>query len=378
MGLGLFLAFALAVGATLFVIISSVVLVIHKALRARSDAKKRQLYAEYSHLVAEVILRDLPPLPEESKAGAIFDQYEEILRPIKERLESVRRTKRTLHRQALKEALIDFAKDIRGETSDRLTYFFSSLGYVDEGIELLRSAHWWIRAQAAHDLRYFGARGALAPLTVALEDRHADVRIQAMQSLVVLGGVQSISTILRTSKNISQWTAIELSIIIMRYKDEAVPFLVEALNVSDQSIVLFCIEMLAEIGFVSAVEPLRSMASEYPNVVIRAKAVEALGRLGDGRAEGLLLELLRNPFPILRLKSVEALGRIGTPSAIASLTERLRDGDFQEKLLAARSIAQIGHEGISYLKALTGVENRLVCDISSQVLEEFGEESTTA
>jgi len=44
---------------------------------------------------------------------------------------------------------------------------------------------------------------------------------------------------------------------------------------------LFSIEMLAEIGFVEAVEPLLAMARGYPNIVIRSKAIEALGRLGD-------------------------------------------------------------------------------------------------
>ncbi|HLF20161.1 MAG TPA: HEAT repeat domain-containing protein, partial [Bacteroidota bacterium] len=198
--------------------------------------------------------------------------------------------------------------------------------------------------------------------------------LQAMQSLIVLGGVSSLQTILRTSKNISQWTAIELSIIVMDFKEEAVPYLIEALGSDDQSVVLFCIEMLAEIGFVSAVETLRAMARDYPNTVIRAKAVEALGRLGDQRAEEMLLDLLRNPVPNLRCKAIEALGKIGVAAAIPTLTELLRKGPLQEKILAARSIASAGPEGILFLTSLTNLENELVRDVARQVLEEFGVE----
>ena len=371
MNFELLLAISLAVAATALVIIVSIGLVIHKAWQEKRRERKRGLYSVYSQQVAEIILQEPTELPDESRTSAVFDQYEQLLVPLKEGLGKISGNKKMLHREALKMALIDFAKDVTGETSERLTYFFYSLGYVEEEIRLLRDSRWWVRAQAAHDLRYLRARKAITPLTQCLEDHHAEVRIQAIQSLVVLGGVQSLATILRLSKNISHWTAIELSIIVMSFKEEAVPFLVDSLGLPDQSIVLFCIEMLAEIGFVSAVDSLRGMAKDYPNIMIRAKAVEALGRLGDARAESLLTELLKNPLPSLRLKAIEAIGRIGAPSAIPYLAQRMREGPLQEKILAARSIARSGSEGKSYLETLESDENMMVRDVSGQVLEEF-------
>lgn len=371
MSFELLLVLALAAAATFLVIVISVGLIVHKSIHGKRTQRRQLLYSEYSQLIADLILRELPST-EDGREGAIFGRYDELLGPLKDRLEPMIARKRGLHREALKLAIIDFAKDVSGETSDRLVYFSYALGFVDEEIKSLHSRHWWERAQAAHDLGLLRARRAITPLTEALEDSHPDVRIQAMQSLVVLGGVPSLRSILGRSKNISQWVAIELSIIVMTYKEDAIPYLIEALGSTDQSVVLFCIEMLAEIGFVSAVEPLRKIARDYPNTVIRAKAVEALGRLGDERAEELLIQLLKNPMPNLRLKAIEAIGKIGIPSAVPALTERLNEGSLDEKVLAARSIASTGPEGISFLRSMEDTENTLVRDVANQVLEEFG------
>ncbi|MEK6566359.1 MAG: HEAT repeat domain-containing protein [Bacteroidota bacterium] len=372
----LLLVLALAASATFLIIVISIGLIVHKSIHGKRTQRRQLLYSEYSQVITDLILRELPST-EEGREGAMFGQYDELMGPLKERLEAMTTRKRSLHREALKLAIIDFAKDVSGETSDRLVYFSYALAFVDEEIKSLHSRHWWVRAQAVHDLGLLRARRAITPLTEALEDSHLDVRIQAMQSLVVLGGVQSLRSILGRSKNISQWAAIELSIIVMTYKEDAIPYLVEALGSSDQSVVLFCIEMLAEIGFVTAVEPLRQMASDYPNTVIRAKAVEALGRLGDERAEEMLIGLLKNPMPNLRLKAIEAIGKIGIPAAVPVLAERLREGSLDEKILAARSIASTGPEGISFLHSLADVENSLVRDVAYQILEEFGSNAAT-
>ncbi|MBI4429307.1 MAG: HEAT repeat domain-containing protein [Ignavibacteriales bacterium] len=378
MSFQIFLILALAATATFLVIVISIGLVVHKALHSKTIQRQQKLYTEYSQQVAEIILQDLPTLPEDSTASGRFDQYEILLAPLKDQLEKMTKGRRSLHRKAVKLALIDFARDVAGETSDRLVYFSYSLGLVDDEIKLLQSKNWWDRAQAAHDLGVLRARRAVTPLAKGLEDEHPDVRIQAMQSLVILGGVHSLETILMKSKNLSRWTAIELSIIVMRFKEEAVPFLIDSLQSTDQSIVLFCIEMLAEIGFVSAVEPLRTMARDYPNTVIRAKAIEALGRLGDERAEAMLLELLRNPLPTLRFKAIEAVGRIGIRSALSALETRLKDGVLQEKILAARSIAAAGPDGISLLTSLKNAENEILRGVAQQVLEESRVEPSVA
>ena len=162
-----------------------------------------------------------------------------------------------------------------------------------------------------------------------------------------------------------------LSVIVLRFKEDVVPHLIEGLYAADQSFVLFCIEMLAEIGFVSAVEPLRRIATDYPNVVVRAKAIEALGRLGDERAEPLLLKNASNPYPVMRLRALQALRKVGSPAALPVLEERLREGPLEEKIAAARAMARTGLEGWTVLERMRKEEGTLAAAAAVQVLEEL-------
>jgi HEAT repeat protein len=272
--------------------------------------------------------------------------------------------------------LIDVAQDIAGESSDRLVYFFYSFGFVEEEIELIKSRHWWVRAQAAHTLGLLGARKAITALTGALEDPHPDVRNQATQSLIKLVGADALRTIFRISRNLSRWTAIELSVIVARFKEGAVPYLIEALDSRDQSVVLFAIEMLGEIGFVSAVPPLMNLIRTSNNTAIQGRAVQTLGRLGDERARDLIKDLVASRGQFVHLNAIEALGRVGGEDAIEMLKPFLFARTHEERVIASRALAATGVKGIDTLQEMKSNKDQLTAAIASQVLEEIGVEGT--
>ena len=371
MRLEYFILFTLALAALFFFVAASIALVIRKAIGVKRQRGAKRLYGLYSAQLAELLLADLPAPPANTKSTSAQQQYEALLSPMKNRLARLALGRKALHREAVRSVLIDLALDVVGETADRLTYFFSSLGFVQEELILLRSKKWWIRAQAARHLRLLRARRGIPLLTIALEDKNPDVRYEAIQALVQLQGVESLRAILRVTRRLSRWRAIELSIIVMQFKSAAVPYLVEALKSSDQSIVLFSIEMLAAIGFVSAVEPLRALLKEYPSSVVQAKAAEALGRLGDERAEEVLLRMVGSAHPHLRFKVVEALGRIGSPAAVPVLVEHFLKGQLAEKIITARAIAELGEAGANTIRSLAAHQDELTRAVALQVAEEY-------
>jgi HEAT repeat protein len=130
--------------------------------------------------------------------------------------------------------------------------------------------------------------------------------------------------------------------------------------------------MLAEVGFVDAVEPLMEVARTSQNVLVRAEAIMALGRLGDGRAEQLLVEHIESPQPLLRVRAIEALARIGSPGAVPMLQKRLMEGTFAEQLGAARAIAASGAEAVNQLREIAEQGTGMPQAICNQVLEEMG------
>jgi len=370
MGYELLVILSLAVGATVFVVTVSIGLVIHKFLNVRTTRRRKRLYEAYSGALAKVLLQEIPPLPRDARTSAIFDRYEEMIRSLKERIDAAAPRRRTRLREALRQALIDFARDMTGEVSGRLVYYFYSFGFVDDQIRLLSDRRWWVRAQAARDAGILKARRTITALTAALEDEHPDVRIQAMESLIRIVGVEALRTIFRVSRGLSLWTSVELSVIVLDFGETAVPFLIEGLGSADQSIVMFCVEMLSAIGFVHAVEPLRAIAAGSQNVVVRARAIEALGRLGDERAEDLLIESLGNPNPEIRTEALNALGRIGTPHALHPLVRMLRSGSLAEKIAAGRAIVRTGTAGTEILRQFEHDDDPLLAGAAGQVIEE--------
>ncbi len=360
---------ALAIGATFFVLVVGLGLVINKWVELRQSRSHERMYRYYSGMLADLILDPLPEFSGKSISHT-HEFYESLLGPVKSGLSWSSSSRKSLHRSAIRNVLIDFSRDLSGESLERLEYFFSSLGFVEGEIKALGSKHWWIRAQAARNLGLLRAQQGISQLTEALNDDHEDVRNQAMQSLVMLAGVGALETIFRTTQGLSRWTTLELSVIVRKFEDESVPYLIDALQYNDQSVVLFSIEMLAEIGFVSAVDALVDMANSYPNVVVRSKAIEALGRLGDERSEPLIRSLLANPYPIIRASAVRALERIGSPGSIVHLKERITAGVIEERLSAARALAKSGSKGLTELRAFVDHPDTIVQGVALHILEE--------
>jgi hypothetical protein len=363
----------IAIAATIFSVVVSIGVVVRKVLDEKQAKQRKHLHQVYSAQFAELLLQDLPPVKIEPRKNSTFKQYDLLLKPINAKLSQMLPSALRFHRTAIRKVLIDFSKDLTGESFDRLTYFFYGLSLVDDELQRLKSRSWWIRAESANTLGRLRARKAIGPLTAALEDPITDVRLEAMQALVVLVGVEALRTIFRMSHDLSRWTTIEMSMIVGRYKNAAVPYLIEALRGKDRSVVIFCIEMLAEIGFVSAVEPLLLLADLNQDPEIQAKVLDALGRLGDVRSKGPVMAFLHHADQTVRLKAIEALGRIGGEGVVETLRPRLARPSFEEKLVVARALAATGSDGIAALKELVEKSDDRTAAIARQVMEECGE-----
>jgi hypothetical protein len=360
----------LAVAATIFAAFVSIAVVVRKTLGNKEAGKRKQLHRIYSSHFAALLLQELPPVRIEPRKSSLFEQYERLLKPTVMKLSRMRPSTRRLHRAAIRSVLIDFSRDLTGESFDRLTYVFQHLSLASDEIKRLKDRSWWIRAEAADTLGRLRAHDAVVPLTAALKDPSGDVRREAMRGLLVLIGVGALRTILPTIRHLSRWTAIELSVVVARFEGAAAPYLIEGLGLPDQSVVIFCIEMLAQIGFVEAVEPLTVLAETAKDPEIQAKALEALGTLGDSRSMELLRGFLHHKVSSVRLKAIEAMGRIGGESVLRDLQPVLSSPSFEEKVVVARALATIGDAGTTALRAVESGSDGTTAAIARQVLEE--------
>jgi HEAT repeat protein len=369
--LALKIIFVFAIAATFFVITMSFFLVIRKVVEVRAKKVRDHLFNHYSSVFANMLMQEISAFTESTNIGERHRYYESTLIGPKKRLERMTKRTRLLHKSVIRSVLIDYSKDLKGETTERIIYYIFSLRILDELIKMMKSPHWWVRAAAAKELGLLHAKRAIVPLTAALEDSHPDVQFQAMQSLLMIIGVSALRDILRLSKSISQWTAVELSVIILEYREEATQYLLESLSSPSPSVVLFSITMLAQIGFVSAVEPLIQFCLSDPEPILYEASIEALGRLGDERALTLLLLNSHNSQVSIRLSALQALGRLGAEKGIKMAIERFNEGDIIEKRIAARALGNMGNEGRGALYELLNSAEEVKRMIALEVTEEI-------
>jgi HEAT repeat protein len=122
------------------------------------------------------------------------------------------------------------------------------------------------------------------------------------------------------------------------------------------------VEALGKLGDVRGVEPLIA-ALEDEAEQIRGYAAEAPAKLGDRRAVPALIEALHDHDVWVRKRIAEALGKLGDPRALDGLGQLLEDLDVSVREAGVWAIAQIG--GAAAVPHLT----RALEDTSPEVRE---------
>jgi HEAT repeat protein len=99
-----------------------------------------------------------------------------------------------------------------------------------------------------------------------------------------------------------------------------------------------------------AVRSLAALAPESSPALIEAlddparcaRAAEALGESGDGRAVEPLIALLTRPDPAARRAAAEALGKLGDPQSAEGLLASTRDEEYEVRVAAAQALDSLG------------------------------------
>jgi len=132
-----------------------------------------------------------------------------------------------------------------------------------------------------------------------------------------------------------------------RGQPEAVPHLLGRLSgpEKDATVRGEIYRALGRLGDVRAQSRLDSCAREEGRAELRATCVAALGGLGSGQSLEVILDALSaDPEPIVRRRAVDALGQIGNARAVGALVRILDDG---KGPLTSRAVAALGRTGNS-------------------------------
>ncbi|MGZ8397891.1 MAG: HEAT repeat domain-containing protein [Gemmatimonadales bacterium] len=224
---------------------------------------------------------------------------------------------------------------------------YDGLGLVDKYVDQLRSApKWRDRAFAAELLGRVGGAKAVPALLEAVEatrTEDSDVREISLRALARIADPGAIEPLIRTLVTAEAWLAPRIADILTRHGELVVDPLIAVLSDSSrQPARAWAANVLGEVrahrAFPSLVRSLGDPADE-----VRGKAATALGRLGDRRAVGYLLEhLLTDPAPFVRARIASALSQFSGPEVIDCLVRALNDPAWWVRMRSIEALERIG------------------------------------
>lgn len=224
---------------------------------------------------------------------------------------------------------------------------YDQLGLVDKYIEKLRTARKWRdRAFAAELLGRVGSAKAVPALleTVqATQTEDSDVREIALRALARIADPGAVEPLILALANADVWLAPRIADILTRHGELVVDPLMAVLGDSGRHPArAWAANVLGEVRAQRAFPALVRALGDHDDE-LRAKAATALGRLGDRRAIGPLLEhLLTDPAPFVRVRIASTLGQFGGPEVIDRLVRALGDPAWWVRMRSVEALEQIG------------------------------------
>jgi HEAT repeat protein len=232
--------------------------------------------------------------------------------------------------------------------------FFDLLGYTGLYTSTLKSGKEWEQAAALEKLGRLKCASSVAHIIEALDSDKSDVRNMAAYSLGEVKSEESYSSeavkalvaqIKRVAIHNEESSIRIIKSALISYGDRALPMLLPELKNDKWRVRAAVVDILAEIGTNTVIQPLINILTDTERDV-RAKAAKGLGKIKDIASVPplSLITKTRDQFWVVRLHVVRALGLIKDPIAIECIKERLGDKKWQVRSAAATALGTIGAE----------------------------------
>jgi len=185
----------------------------------------------------------------------------------------------------------------------------------------------------------------------ASDDRY--VQLAALRALAERQAVEHLGLMLSRMEAGRQRNTLILTEVLTRFGEGAVPDLLhQAQFGSVLEMRIAAINALGAIGSPDAVDTLIALAGALEtHAEITAKSLQALSRLGDRRAEGVIIRNLSSTEKGIRVQAARAAGALALSEALPQLAALLEDDDWWVRFRAGEALARLGRPGQAVLEA---------------------------
>ncbi len=156
-------------------------------------------------------------------------------------------------------------------------------------------------------------------------------------------------------------------------KEEARPYLAEALKSDIDTVIKNGLYLIGEIGDSALIESVLPFI-DHEDFRIRSQAIRTAGKIGDPIAVERIKRHIQDPVEIVRIRAAEALGRIKDPGPVTDLILLLDDEFFTVRYTAADALKRIGEPAIDPLIRWLKLRPYLIIEVLSEIGKDLGVE----
>jgi hypothetical protein len=206
------------------------------------------------------------------------------------------------------------------------------------------------RVRAVFMLALFDSAHVRQLLAGAMDDPNIQVQLAAIRGVADLQATELFPAVLAKLRAMPRLSSLVLVELLQRFGNEAIPELMRVAR-EDESLPL----RLAAVQVIGSADRLETVAvlielCTDSSASIRAASFTALAKIGDPRAESVLLQGLNDPAWQVRMQAVYCAGCIGAVTAIPLLHTLLEDTEWGVGFYAAEALYKLGNPGIMILQ----------------------------
>lgn len=228
----------------------------------------------------------------------------------KDRLRKFQRNYLTnsLFRSVFMNSLIALHKNILGESSEQLRFLYEGLGLKKQTERKLQSSSWHRVAKGICELAEMGTKEDIGLIRPFINHKNPLIQSEAQVALLKLETDKPFSFLDDLSEALPEWQQIHLIHAAENIAVESLPELSRWLSEKEESIVVFCIRMIAQFDQYQAGESLLAMLEHpYPARRLRSEIIMAIRHLELTKAEGKLRQLYAYENPDIQAEIEKTL-----------------------------------------------------------------------
>ena len=276
-------------------------------------------------------------------------------------------------KRLLEEIIINYLRQVRGETKEKLQELAEKSGVIDFKVEQLSNSNqWWKKSEAAYMLGELGSEKALETLLDYLEAENSDIRYQSALAVVKIAGSQYLRLVINKLLDLEVYPRDTILRLIEEVDDdiyETMEPLLSSTEIEKQIISLRSLGLKQDYRLLPWIK-------EYVNsdnedlVEACLKAAYKLGDIGDDDYFRLLLTTKQSDSFEVRANLARVLEKFRTEESRVELQELMTDPHWKVRYNAGQSLLNHGSKGIIALSRQLHSSDQFAQDMAWQILHQ--------